>query len=231
MRISREEALAFASVKKKLHVIKKGQAWLFAPYMEQAAYHSVHWLHDQHVSVQCDGPTCKYCPQKTTQKVHVPAFVCKKPYLPEAAEGLKFPQGVYFNSAHWGTKIVELTSNCFAALNQDSKPMQLAVAWRPGNRNNGPLFFKWIDGILREVPNDLEELDVDKVLPGIIGGRYVGGGPVPLDNPPPGRIKHNLPYQTLEVDNRDYPAQSYRGEPDKFNREAHGCTTEEVPHA
>jgi hypothetical protein len=201
MRISREEALAFASAKKKLLTVKKGNAWLFAPYMPGAAYHSVHWDHEQKVSVQCEGASCSYCPKVPNKKVHIPSLVCKKPYRIETVDSLRFPQGIFYNSAHWGDKIVELTSGCFAALELPSEPNQLAIAWRPGPRQNGPLHFKWLEGTLKNIPEDLEELDVNKVLPGIIGGRYVDSGPLPLTEQPTGRIKHNVPYQTLEVDN------------------------------
>lgn len=198
MRITREEALAFASAKKKLLTVKKGQAWLFCPYMSAAAYHSVHWDHQAEQSVQCEGEGCTYCPHPPNRKVHLPSLVCKKPYRIETVDSLKFPEGAFYHAAHWGDKIVELTAACFAALEAASQPNQLAIAWRPGPRRNGQVYFRWVEGVLKGIPPELEFLDVDKILPGVIGGTYRNSHQtVALDNSEGSRIKHKLAYPTF----------------------------------
>lgn len=205
MRITREEAHAWASAKKKLLTVKKGQAWLFAAYVPGAAYHAVHWDHIAQCSVQCDGPTCTYCPRPVNRKLHVPAFVCKRPYRAEEVAGLKFPADILYRADHWGEKIVELTANCFAAFDVPSAPDQLGIAWRPGSKQNGTLFFKWLPIKLLQVPPELAALTVEKILPGVIGGRYVDAREVTpaLDIPEGSRIKHNESYRRDADGNSD----------------------------
>lgn len=190
MRISKEEALQGANAAKKLLTVKKRQAWLLCPYMPGAAYHTVHWDPVAKQSVQCEEENCPYCPQQPNRKVHIPCFVCKRPKPLDHVATMAYPQGIIFDQ-HWTTKIVELTANCFPALELPSEPDQLAVAWRPGERFNSPLFFKWIPGVLRGMPADLTELDVNKILPGVIGGTYRTHRVDTLDNSLTGRIKHN----------------------------------------
>lgn len=204
MRISKEEALEFASASKKLHLVKAGWVWLFCPYMPAAAYHSVHYMHEDGCSVQCDGPGCTICPRRANKKVHIPSLVMKKPYRKDVLDSLKFPQDVHYDPRHWAQKIFELTANCFKPLEQPSQPNQLGVAWRQGDSRNSPLNFKWIPGILKGIPADLEDLSVDKILPGIIGGTYRNAHETtPLDNSADGRIKHKFPYQTDNDENND----------------------------
>lgn len=191
MRISRDEALAMASAKKKLLTVRKGQGWLLCPYMPGAAYHSVHWLSEDRQSVQCEGEVdCPHHHRPLNRKVHVPCLVLKRPYRADSVGGLRFVQDLYHNS-DWTPKIVELTGNCFKPLEEPSRPDQLGIAWRPGDKQNGTLYFKWIDAILRDVPAELAELTVAKILPGVIGGRYRDYEERSLDNSLEGRIKHN----------------------------------------
>lgn len=203
MRIPKEMALQSANAAKKLLLVKKEQCWLFCPYMPGAAYHTVHWLHEDRQSVQCEGPGCPHCPRGVNRKVHIPCLVHKRPYRIETVPTLDFPQGIRFDQ-HWTPKIIELTGNCFKALEEPSEPDQLAIAWRPGPRQNGPLFFKWVTGILRGVPAELAELDVNKILPGVIGGVYRDYAQLTeadLTNNPTSRIKHN---SNLKSDCNDY---------------------------
>jgi len=190
MRISKEEAHQGANAAKKLLTVKKRQAWLICPYMPGAAYHAVHWDPVSKQSIQCEEEGCPFCPQQPNRKVHVPCFVCKRPKPLDHVPTMGFPQGLIFDG-HWTIKIVELTANCFPALELPSEPDQLAVAWRPGERHNSPLFFKWIPGVLRGVPAEIAELDVDKILPGVIGGTYRTHQKLTLTEDQSGRIKHN----------------------------------------
>lgn len=202
MRISRDEALSAHDAAKKLLTCRQRQCWLFCPYVPGANYHSVHWLPDAKQSVQCDGKDCRICPRPVNRKVHVPALVYKKPYPADAAESLGFPQDIRFN-VDWRAKIVELTGNCIKPFNCPSEPDQLAIAWRPGSHHKATLFFKWITGRLRDVPQILAELSVAKILPGVIGGRYVNDVyEVDLDIPDGSRIEHNSPSPTRKVDER-----------------------------
>jgi len=190
MRISKEEALEHANAAKKLHTVKKGQVWLFCPYMPGASYHSVHWDPSIKESVQCEGDKCIYCPKTPNRKAHVPCMLFKRPYRLHEEPTLRFPQDIICDQ-HWTPKIIELTSNCLRPLNLPSDPDQLAIAWRPGEKTNGTLFFRWIEGHLKGVPAELAELDVAKILPGVIGGTYRDYQERTLDNELEGRIKHN----------------------------------------
>jgi len=190
MRISKDEALQGANAAKKLHVVKKRQCWLFCPYMPGAAYHTVHWDHHAKQSVQCEGDNCTYCPSKPNRKVHLPCLLYKRPKPIEHAETLNFPQDILCDG-HWTPKIIELTSNCFAAIDQPFEEDQLAIAWRPGPNQNSPLFFRWIQGHLRNVPPELADLDINKILPGVIGGTYRTHNDLTLTEGPISSIKHN----------------------------------------
>lgn len=201
MRISKDEAMAAATATKKLLTVRKGQCWLFAPYMPGASYHAVHWDSLAKQSVQCEEANCRYCPAKANPKVHLPAIVRKQPMRAESAESVKFPDGAHYRADLFSTKIVELTKNCFEALDVPSEPNELAIAWRPGNSQNGPLFFRWLRVILKGVPDDLQFLQVNDILPGVIGGTYRTHQEVTIDNSATGRIKHNQSYQTQLVEN------------------------------
>jgi len=197
MRISREEALASCGAAKKLLNVRKGQAWLICPYKPHVTYHAVHWDHEQKASVQCEGKKCTYCPRKANPKIHVPALVLKKPFHASMAEGYRFPEGEYFQELRWGTKIVELTQSCFDVFDQESQPDELLLAWRPGERQNGRLFCRWLKTCLKGVPSHLADLKVTDILPGVIGGTYRDAvEEVALDNSEHSRIKHNQTYQT-----------------------------------
>jgi len=191
MRISQEEALAVASAKKKLHTVRKGQAWVFCPYMPGATYHTVHWLSEDHCSVQCEGETdCPHHHRPINHKAHIPCLLFKKPYRADTVGGLKFPQDLYHNG-DWVPKIIELTGNCFKPLQESSEPDQVGIAWRPGEKQNGTLYFKWLPAKLLNVPLELAELTVAKILPGVIGGRYRDYVNLTLTDDPNDRIKHN----------------------------------------
>lgn len=200
MRISKEEAHGSANAAKKLHTVKKRQAWLFCPYMPGAAYHTVHFDRSDNQSYQCEGENCRYCPSQPNRKVHIPCLLYKRPKLIEHVPTLAYPQDIRFEPS-WVPKIIELTGNCFKALDEPSQPDQLAVAWRPGDRQNGPLHFRWVVGRLLDVPDDLADLDVNRILPGIIGGTYRTNAELALDNSEAGRIKHKTPYQSLPGEN------------------------------
>jgi len=191
MRISQDEAVNMASAAKKLHTVKKGQAWLFCPYVPGAAYHTVHWDPVEKQSYQCEGSKCTICPKAPNRKIHVPSLLFKRPYRLHEVDGLAFPQDIICDSKHWTPKIVELTANCIKPFNLPSEPDQLALAWRPGEKQNGTLFFKWLVGRLKGVPEELAELSVAAILPGVIGGSYRDYEERSLDNSLDGRIKHN----------------------------------------
>lgn len=192
MRITKEEALTMGCAGKKLHTVKKGQAWLFCPFIPGAGYHSVHWDHVAKLSVQCEGPGCQRCPQPVNRKVHIPCLLYKRPYAIGTVPEMRFPQNIAFNAESWRPKVIELTANCFMALEQPSAPDQLAVAWRPGDKQNGPLHFRWVEGKLGGVPDELAELDINSILPGVIGGTYRDRADVDLDKSSQGRIKHKI---------------------------------------
>jgi len=219
MRISREDALRAAAASKKLLTVRKGQAWLLCPYKPNVTYHAVHWDHEQRVSVQCEGKNCKYCPKRANPKLHVPALVLKKPFHADRADGYRFPAGEFFQEKNWAAKIVELTQNCFEAFDQESKPDELLLAWRPGEKQNGPMFCRWLKTVLKGVPSHLADLKVSDILPGVIGGTYRDAvEQVPLDNSEHARIKHNQTYQTQEA---------LTGTPDEAS--GHKCMEADLP--
>lgn len=196
MHISKDQAVALAQARQKLHTCRVGQGWLIAPYVDGGRFTAMHWLPDPiNSSMPCSGPGCPWCHLKAIPKLHVPALVHRQYSRPEVARVRDASAGMNYLPGEWSVRIVELTANCFAAFDKPSAPDELAYMWRDDGRRNGPLNFRWTGGILRAVPPDLINLAVEDVLPAVIHSAQRTRGEVTLDKDAQSRIKHKTGYQ------------------------------------
>jgi len=203
MFISKDEAVSMAQARHKVKTCRAGQGWLICPYMPGARYSKVHYVPELEKSVQCDDDACHYHYLPLVSKAHVPALVNKKPQTIVQCEAGALEAEVLFRGEHWSARIVEITAGCLKYLLQDSRPDQLAVVYRKGPRNNGPLSFKWLDSVLKGVPPHIASMAVEEILPAVIYGQYRNAAEVALDNSVEGPIKHkinSLPLQSAQSD-------------------------------
>lgn len=199
MFISKEEAMAAASGRHKLKTCRAGQGWLICPYVPGAVYSNGHWV-PQPIKrwMMCNGEFCSYHHLPLIVKAHVPALVSKRALRIPEAEKMSLEKELVFRGEHWGQKIVEITAGCFPTFDRDSKPDQLAIIWRPGPANNGPLSFRWLDTTLREVPQSLAHFNVKDILPAIMHGEIVLDSEPTLTEGMSSRIKHNSNSEPLK---------------------------------